>query len=272
MRFGFLDVPQAMVPISTGPIGVPILYREASSLLAVFPVEAAALASLLGGTGLVAVPLFQGRPVVVVAMFDYRDTTIGPYHEAALATFVVPENVALPQRPLLDLVLPSPWRKVGLYIFDLPVTTAVANAAGRELWGLPKFVTEIPISWRGEQFDGAVCAPGSSEPLFSLVGSVGGGSRVPLRALVLYSWLQGELLRTQVDLRGWARAIRGPAMELRVKARMHPMAERLEKLGLDGARPALVQAAPTFRARLNLGQRAYPQPLPSRSEAQKYAA
>jgi hypothetical protein len=272
MRFGFLDVPQAIVPISTGPIGVPILYREASSVLAVFPVNAADMAALLRGTEFVAVPLFQGRPVAVVAMFEYRDTTIGPYHEAALATFVVPESVPPPHRPLLDLVLPSPWRKVGLYIFDLPVTTAVANAAGRELWGLPKFVTEIPIYWRGDRFDSAVCAPGSSEPLFSLTGSVGGGNRVPQRTLVLYSWLQGEVLRTRVDLRGWARAIRSPLMELRVKARLHPMAERLDNLGLDGARPAVVQAAPFFRARLNLGQRAHRLPAPSRPEQQKQAA
>lgn len=254
MTFGFLSAPQSIVPISTGPVGVPILYRQARSVLAVFRVKASAVSPLLEGTGLTPVPLFDGEPAVVVALFDYRDTSIGPYHEAAVATFVVPPGLPVPPHPVIQLLLPPRWRTVGLYIFDLPVTTQVANAAGRELWGLPKFVTEIPIAWNGDQFDAGVRDPRGGDFLFTLAGELTRGRSLPLRSLLLYSWLQRKLLRTVVDLRGWATAVRNPPLRLRVATRAHPMAERLVHLGLSDTSPLLAQVAPAFRARLNLGQ------------------
>lgn len=255
MGLGFLSVSQAVVPITTGPIEVPILYREAQSILALFPVEPNALEAELRPLSLDPVPLLNGKPAVVVAFFDYRDTTIGPYHEAAVATIVVPQGVPRPHRPLLDFLLPANWRRSGLYIFDLPVTTDVANAAGRELWGLPKFVTEIPFSWQDDRFDVAVCEPGSNERICSLVGYAPAGGRVPLRSLSLYSWLGSYFLRTEVNLRGVARVVRSPAVHLHVGSRLHPMGQRLARLGLEGAMPALLQLAPSFQARLNLGRR-----------------
>ncbi|GIW45315.1 MAG: hypothetical protein KatS3mg077_2597 [Candidatus Binatia bacterium] len=255
MGLGFLSVSQAVVPISTGPIEVPILYREAQSILALFPLEPGALEAELRPLPLEPVPLLGGKPALVVAFFDYRDTTIGPYHEAAVATIVVPRGVARPQRPLLDFLLPPHWRRSGLYIFDLPVTTAVANAAGRELWGLPKFVTDIPFSWHDDRFDVGVCEPGCSERICSLVGYAPAGSRMPLRSLSLYSQLGSHLLRTEVNLRGMGRVVRSPAVHLHIGSRLHPMAQRLVRLGLDGAMPALLQLAPRFQARLNLGRR-----------------
>ncbi|MCX8072251.1 MAG: acetoacetate decarboxylase family protein [Candidatus Binatia bacterium] len=273
MGLGFLSVPQAVVPISTGPIEVPILYRQARSVLAVFPVDPAVLEPVLEPVGLQAVPVFSGRPVIVVAFFDYRDTTIGPYHEAAAAAVVVPRGMASPQHPLLDLLLPVRWRRLGLYIFDLPVTTPVANAAGRELWGLPKFVTDIPIAWEGERSEASVCDPVSGEPMVTLVGYAAGGSRLPLRSLFLYSWLGPALVRTEVDLRGMASVLRSPTFHLHLGARLQPMAQCLAILGLDSAMPALVQLAPSFQARLNLGRRVpLPQAVEARAEAQPRAA
>lgn len=255
MGLGFLSVAQAVVPTSVGPVEVPILYRKARSVLAVFPVEKSAIAPLLEPLDLEPVPVVGEQPVVIVAFFDYLDTTIGPYHEAATATVVVPRGVAKPQHPIWDFLLPARWRRLGLYIFDLPVTTEVANAAGRELWGLPKFVTEIPFEWEREQVNLAVCDPVSGERMCSLVGYAGGGGRMPLRSLLLYSWFGPQLLRTEVDLRGIAQVVRHPAFHLHLGARLHPMAQRLGDFGLDGVMPAWVQLASSFQARLNLGRR-----------------
>lgn len=251
----FLDVPQAVVSTSEGNVGVPILYRQARSVMAVFPVEASRLRALLEDDELEPVTVADGKPVIAIAMFDYQDTSIGPYHEAAVATLVVPRAFGIPFRPALDLLLPFRWRRVGMYILDLPVTTAIANAAGRELWGLPKFVTEIPIEWQAEEFRGAVLAPGSSSPVITLKGELGRGTVLPQKAILLYSRLHGELIATRVDLYGLARHTRSTSLQLEVGAVQHPMAERLAKLGLGGAKPALVQVAPSFRARLHLGHR-----------------
>lgn len=251
----FLDIPQAVVRTSEGNVGVPILYRQARSVLAVFSVESGRLRDVLDDDELQPVAVADGRAVIAIALFDYRDTSIGPYHEAAVATLVVPRAWGVPARPALDLLLPVRWRRVGMYILDLPVTTAIANAAGRELWGLPKFVTEIPIDWQGEQFRGSVLAPGTDSPLVTLEGELGRGTVLPQRSILLYSRLHGELLATRVDLHGLARHTRNGALRLELGKVSHPMLQRLASLGLDGAKPLWVQVAPSFRARLHLGQR-----------------
>ncbi len=251
----FLDVPQALVATSAGNVGVPILYRKARAVMALFAAERQPLEALLHDPELELVPLAGGKPAVAVAFFAYEETSIGPYHEAAVATFVAPKALGVPARPALDMALPLRWRRVGMYILHLPVTTSIANAAGREIWGLPKFVTDIPIDWQEGHIRAAVLAPGSSAPLCTLEGELGRGRSLPLRAILLYSRLNQELIATRVDYLGLARFVRGPQLRLQVGTDTHRMARDLAALGLNGATPFLVQVLPAFQARLHFGRR-----------------
>ena len=63
---------------------------------------------------------------------EYRKTDIGPYNEVGLTVLALAPGDPIPAN----------------YVVDLPVTTAVANRAGREIWGYNKFVAAIDVKER----------------------------------------------------------------------------------------------------------------------------
>ncbi len=250
----FLQVPTREVNTSQGEVRLPILYSDASVLFAFFAAEHGRAEAKVEGPGVVPLRLPGDRALVLVAFLEYRETSIGPYNEVGTAIAVLPRGEA--RRELaLDLLRPASRRKLGLHVIDLPVSTPTAHAAGRELWGYPKFVTELPMSFGEHSFRGVVCEPGSGEPMVTLEGGMG-LARVPVPAmdLVLYSHLGGALLRTRIDVQAPMVLSPGSGFQLRVGPSGHRMAQNLRELGLDGARPLLVQSARMFQSRLNGGE------------------
>lgn len=255
MGFGFLDVDQTVFHTSQGNVGLPILYKKTSSVTALFTVPATRVMPLLAGKGLVPVQTRGGDALVPVVFFRYDETSIGSYNEAALAVLVTREGETGPAIALADLVLPVALRRSAVHILDLPVTTAIANAAGREIWGYPKFVTDIPFTFENGRIDGCVKDPESSEDIVRLQGELGAGLPSPGSDLLLYSHLHGEIVRTQINVRALQFAHKGDGVKLSVGTSRHPMAERLRALGLDGQSPRLVQSTNNFRSRLPAGVR-----------------
>ncbi|HEY6098020.1 MAG TPA: acetoacetate decarboxylase family protein, partial [Anaeromyxobacter sp.] len=162
MASDFLKVPTAETQTSLGPVKLPVLYSDGASLLAFFWVDAAKAARQLEGTGLEPARFPGGRALHGLAFYDYRETAIGPYHEVGSALAVQPVGQAA---SMLDLFRPPAGRRLGFRILDLPVSTSIANAAGREIWGYPKFVTDLPQRYDPGAFSGAVMAPGGGEIL-----------------------------------------------------------------------------------------------------------
>ena len=142
---------------------------------------------------------------------------------------------------------------VGYCVIDLPVTTAAACAAGREIWGYPKFVTPISFSLQGNRFDGAVTDPDTGKDLVRLSGNAGLGMQGPLLDLVLYSRHNGQMLRTLVNTRGGARLCLPGSVRIKVSDSKHPMAQRLNALGLNDAKPAFLFHSHALQLRLNSG-------------------
>jgi hypothetical protein len=249
----FFQVPRTPRRTSQGEIDFPILYYDTSALLAFFLADRASVATVLAGTGLRPGVTFGAKALAGLAFYEYRDSSIGAYNEVGVAVPVVP--VADPPRrgALLELFQDPRQRRLGFYILDLPVTTAVANAGGREIWGYPKFVTEIPLHFGRGEFAGRVLDPAGGEPILALSGSYGPGISLPGMDLLLYSELKGRRLRTVVDVKGRFHTTSGRGMRLEVGRSRHGMAERLRALGLEGARPLLVQVCSDFKSRLNLG-------------------
>lgn len=255
MGFGFLNVEQTVFHTSQGNVGLPILYKKTASVTALFTVPATRVVPLLAGKGLVPVQAGNGDALVPVVFFRYDETSIGSYNEAALAVVVTREGEAGPAIALADLVLPVALRRSAVHILDLPVTTAVANAAGREIWGYPKFVTDIPFTLENGHVDGSVLDPETRQEIVRLDGDLGVGVPSPGSDLLLYSHLDGELVRTQISVRALQYAHRGDGVTLHIGPSKHPMAERLRALGLEGASPKLVQSTHNFRSRLPAGVR-----------------
>jgi hypothetical protein len=85
---------------------------------------------LIGHTGLEPRPLPRGRALCIVACIQYVDNDLGAYDEVAIA-FPVAAGAHGP---------------AGAYIHQLPVDQGFTLAAGRSIWGFPKFMAEIDLS------------------------------------------------------------------------------------------------------------------------------
>jgi hypothetical protein len=244
---------------------LPILYYDASNVVALFSASATGAERLLRGTGLVPELGVLGdgtSALAALAFYQYRDTSLGAYHEVGTAILARPRDARARQLRgplgLAELFAPMRWRTTGLFVVDLPVTTAAADAAGRDIWGYPKFVTDISFLLRGRDVESTVYEPGPTSgahhaPIVTLRGQAGPGVRVPSPSLVTYTMLDGRLLRTCIDVRGSMNLRFAGSVKLEVGPCAHRMAENLRTLGLARARPAWVLETDRFQSRLPAG-------------------
>lgn len=247
----FFTRPRTKHTTSAGPCELPISYFDVTNVAAFFMVERQGAARLLEAPRLEPMTLGD-HAVAALSFYEYRRTSIGAYNEVGLALFAVRPG----ERPRLgwaDLARAPSRRALAAWIVDLPVTTAIACAAGRELWGYPKFVTRLPFALRGRDFDGGVLDPDGRGSIAWLSGTMGAGATVPPLSVMTYSLKDEVLLRTNVDVRNPMRLCAPGTVRLTVGTSAHPMAERLRALGLDGARPLGVARAERFQSVLHAG-------------------
>lgn len=249
----FFQYPLTSAPTSEGAVDLPILYYDNSNMIAMFWVDYDAAQAMVGPQGLTAIRFAGGRALVALAFYEYRHTAIAPYNEVGVAIAALPKGEAPPALPLLSLFYKLDCKRAGFYVVDLPVTTAGACAAGREIWGYPKFVTPISFSLQGGQFSGTVSDPAGEGSVLSLSGKAGIGVPGPLLDLVLYSRMDGKLLRTLVNTRGGGVIGLGGSIRLNVGDSKHGMGRNLCALGLQNAKPAFVSYTHKLQLRLNAG-------------------
>jgi Acetoacetate decarboxylase (ADC) len=235
-------------------VTVPVEVRRARSWFASFAVPAARVAAILAPTGLRPATLPGGRAMLSLAFVRYDDGDLDAYREIAVAFLV-----ADPEDP----------KRKGAYIHRLPVDQAFTCAAGRDIWGFPKFVTPIEIT-EGTSARSRVARegrarqrPSENEELRAdrAVLAVDGrmaltitqrrGIPAPMRSTALdaFSFGDGILRRTRWELRGSKSRLRpgGCRVELGTGA----LADELRSLGLP--KRALMsgcigQVAMTFQA------------------------
>lgn len=251
----FFRVARTRHQTSAGDVELPILYYDSTQAQAYFLCDLDRVERSLEGTGLRPGLVVGRRAVVGLVFFEYRRTSIGAYNEVGLALPVVEDSIAASASTWRDLFrrVDDPKRKLAFHVLHLPVTTPQANAAGRELWGLPKFVTDIPFAFSAQRFDGAVLDPKDRSPICRLSGTP--GLRLPATTLdlLLFSQLDGRDLHTTIQTRGHTRGYGGGSVRLEVGTSSHPMAATLRTLGLEKARPLLLSLTPDFQSRLNAG-------------------
>lgn len=249
----FFQYPRTVAHTSEGDVELPIFYYDDSNLMALFRVDYDKAQQLVTPHGVQAVRFTGGKALAGVAFYEYRKTSIADYREVGVAIAVVPKGAEAPALPMLSMFRQLDKNTLGFHILDLPVTTPAACAAGKEIWGYPKFVTPIGFVLSGNRFEGTVSDPDSGGRLLRLSGHTGPGVSGPLLDLVLYSRLDGTMLRTLVNTRGGGKFCLPGTIRLEVESSAHPMAQRLITLGLQNARPALVIHTHTLQLRLNAG-------------------
>ena len=116
---------------------MPVEVRAARQAAATFVVRHSAAQQLIDHTGLTATRQRGGKAIVSLALVDYIDNDLGSYKELALA-FIVD-----------DTTKPADGTKspVSTLIHRLPVSEAFTCAAGRGIWGFPKWVADLSVDF-----------------------------------------------------------------------------------------------------------------------------
>ncbi len=248
----FFSVPQQPFATSQGEVKLPIFYYDTSAALLFFWTDHKRASDLLAGTGLQPCKFFNGSALSGLAFYEYRETDIGSYNEVGLATAVYAPDSDKPVINLPEFFRPASRRKIGFYIHHLPVTTEIACAAGKEIWGFPKFTTELPFRLTDNSFSAQVLDP-DGKSILSVDGTLNFGLKLPGFDLSLFSKHEEHILRTVVDVNAKFTTALGSGVRVSVGESGHAMAQTLRRMGLQGAVPFITQTTKKFQSRLHKG-------------------
>ena len=216
---------------------LPIRYFDVQCLVATFLAVPDRASELLVGAGLQPVLQEDGKAVVDLYCIEYRKTDIGPYNEVGLTV-----RAMAPSDPI-----------AANYVVNLPVTTAVANRAGREIWGYNKFVAAIDVNSEGKTFS-TVLRDSDHEIIGALEGVRGVSVPAPAADILTFTLHQGRLTKTVIRVLTPSLASSGDSFVFKVGTSRHPMTSNLRTVGLDGARPVLIHYTDPFQALLFPGR------------------
>lgn len=208
-------------------VTLPVEVRSAAMVAATFLVDGDAAQRMIDHTGLDAVRTRRGQATVSLSAVQYADNDLGPYNEIAVAVVVRPHDLPAGAKP------PSAFGgEVTTYIHRLPVNQAFTRAAGRGIWGFPKWITDITYRREGPVTHAVLVDDGEL-----VLGLRVRRGPIPLPARDLhmscYSYNDGVLRRTPWVTRNRAMrgGIGGTTLTL---GSVHPMALELRALGLPG--------------------------------------
>ena len=212
-------------------VTIPVRVRSARMAAATYLVDADAAQSIIDHTGLSVSRKRRSRAIVALALVRYVDSDLGEYNELGL-TFVVDDPVGAP---------PTGRGSVATYIHRLPVNQAFTCAAGQQIWGFPKWVSDLDVSF-GRTGVTALLRGDEGQELVRVELAPG---RIPTPSkpmeMVCYSnGPSGEILRTswKTDNRGSTMRPRGARVTI---GNGHVLCDEMRTLGL-GDRPALLCA------------------------------
>jgi hypothetical protein len=240
----FAGIKQTAIMISTGPVEVPVLYRDGSMLVIGYRTDPVPVQSILHGLPIDPF-LILGRALVLLVLAEYRDTSIGAYNEIGILILVRRAGTE-----------PSLWgifrdvRKiedVGLYVTNLPVTTQVALTGGIEVYGFPKYAAEIETSFQPH----GVQVTLKNE--FVLSHSPGFGLEMDGLPIITYTLLKNMLIRTIIEVGHRVRFGGASTVQMRIIGD-GPTAATAKGLGLDVVRPAFAFRTDAMKAVLPLGK------------------
>jgi hypothetical protein len=215
-------------------VGVPVEVRRAAQWSAQYLVPLAAAQRIVSPTGLEATGPLPGRALVAIAVCRYDDTDLDPYHEVAVS-FVVRQHDAPAGASAARRARELAGGTIGVYIHRLPVDREFSCAAGRDIWGFPKWVTSIEIDQpepgrRGGGTGMTARLVDDGAHVLTLSVASGGRLRLPANAPPTYSFADGTLRRTT-----WTTSVEGTGGRLGgalLTLGDHPMADELRSLGL----------------------------------------
>jgi len=257
MRKDFFDVPRTYFTTSYTKTQVPMFFYKMALRVITYFVEYDRVLPVLKGTGLLPVRFFNGKALASLTFFNYQQVTVGAYEEVVLAAIVYPEALGPPSMPFPKLLFAKKekwWKNMGMYVIEMPVTIPGARAAGREIWGFPKFLTQIPYRLSGNHFEFGVVDPDTEESIVDVKGEIGLGFSVKAFDLVSFNNYEDTIFRVVTEVDGKIRNCTCKWIEVKVGPSRHRMAENIRALGLDTGKPFSVMSSDYLQTRLNPGK------------------
>ncbi len=251
----FFHVPNIKTNTSVSKVELPMLFNNVRVRQLNYFISPEKVEPYLAGTGMVPCRFFNGKCLVSMVLYNYQDVTIGGYDEVTIIVFVRPEMLEDPKRYLPELLKKegASWRNIGAYVLEMPVTIPEARAAGRELWGYPKFETEIPYKLEGNRFEFAVKDPDVDEWIVQVKGSHTPGITMTGFSPATYSNFRDKVWKTIIDTEVKYKYCRVKDLEVKVGNSSHGMAKKIKAMGLDSVKPFMMQTTDSFKSRLNAG-------------------
>jgi hypothetical protein len=215
-------------------VTLPVMVRDASSLVATYLVRSEPARAFLPGPELELVEVLPGRTLFSIAAVKYVDNDLGAYDEVAL-TFFVRRRGESGWLPYLGPVVDFMRGRLATYISHMPVNQSFTRDAGEGIWGFPKTVERIEILDLGDRR--SVRLEMDGRHVLTVAGGHGGTMKLPETPMRTYSYIDGILHETAFTLAATDAGFRIGSGELTLGD--HPIAERLRAMGL----PALPVAS-----------------------------
>lgn len=189
------DPPPHAVTVLGQSVSVPVEVRSAKMVGGTFTVPATAAQRLIDYSGLRVAKVAGTLAVCMVSGVQYTDNDLGPYNEIALAIVVHP-----PDGPPTSMAALA-GGNVSTFIHRLPVNQEFTCAAGRDIWGFPKWVADISYQERPDRTD--VVMLDDNEHAATITVRNRGLFPVPASEMEMscYAFRDGTLFRTTWTMR-----------------------------------------------------------------------
>jgi hypothetical protein len=143
----------------------PTFYGDVTCAIGIFMCSYDSACQLMLHPKVKPVRMPKGRTLVLFSCFEYKNVLgVNPYNEIAMTIPVMVDPLV--NVPVLPVIL-NVFKKVGYYVFSMPVTSLENQIRGDKIWGLPKVVQEIDIAEQDRDCV-TVCKDSSGEPYFTL--------------------------------------------------------------------------------------------------------
>jgi hypothetical protein len=199
------------------------MVRDASSGTALYLVPTAAAQGLIPGKAFEIVEVTPGQAQMVLGFVDYRDNDLGDYDEVMIVFFVRPAG--------------APNATEGTFIYKLPVNQSFTCEAGCKIWGFPKSVEEIDVTYEPERVSCRLVMGGRHVFTLTLPRLAGDGAADVDMEMTTYTYLDGP---TSLSFsQGGATAVNPGGAGVEIRLGDHPLADELRSLGLPDTPPIL---------------------------------
>jgi hypothetical protein len=193
-------------------VTMPVLVRDASAGTVIFDVDLAAARAQVPDAFEV-IESAPGKAQLALALIDYRDNDLGSYREVGTIFFVRPAGGG-----------PD-----GNYISHLPVDQEFTCVAGNQIWGFPKTVQQIDVTFAEDSSRWVLTMDG--ELVLDVTIPRGGSDEMPAMELVSYTLLDGVACATAFSQGGTGSSMGFDGVTWTLGT--HPVAKELEALGLS---------------------------------------